>query len=89
LRIQHDSNVIGATFIKDEKNIISWDNKGIMKFTPLYRDRKLPNQYYPLEVEVESGTYLEPNTREVKVLSKEQWESKKAKYVEIIKKHNP
>jgi len=69
--------------------IIFWDENGTVIYYPLYQDRKLPNRYYPLEVEVESGTYLDPNTGEVKVLSKEQWEAKKAQYDKIIKKYNP
>ncbi|MEA2029549.1 MAG: hypothetical protein U9N49_11315 [Campylobacterota bacterium] len=76
-------------FSKNRKQIITSNSDGTIKFTPLYRDRKLPNQYYPLEVEVESGTYLDPNTNEVKALSKEEWEAKKAKYDKIIKKYNP
>ena len=75
----------GVFFDKYEKNIISFNSKGHVEFISLYSNQKLPKKYYPLEVERESGTYLDENTNEIKNLSKKEWLQKKKEYEQILK----
>ena len=78
LVLKHNNIVNGAKFSKDENEILSWSDDGVVKTYKLYRDRKLKKEYYPLEAEVESGATL-TKSGEVRVLSKKEWEEKRRK----------
>ncbi len=79
---------IDAIHLLDNQQEVIIQNESLI-VKKLFEDKKYNNKYYSLEAEVESGTYLDENTGEVKVLSKKEWEAKKAQYDKIIKKYNP
>jgi WD40 repeat protein/energy-coupling factor transporter ATP-binding protein EcfA2 len=85
LCLEYD-NINGAKFSKDENEILSWTDDGIVNIYKLYRERKLENKYYPLEVEVENGVILS-KSGELEVLKLEEWIEKKKKYEAILKNH--
>jgi len=87
LKLNLDSDVEDAKFLNNREILIikdeySENNEPII--IELYKNKKLKKEYYPLEVEVESGCSL-TKSGEIKVLTKEEWLQKKKKYEQIIK----
>jgi len=83
-----NGSVEKAAFSRDERQILFWSEGGFLQVYDIYRSEKFNNNYYPLEVEVETGAYL-TLSGEVKALSKDEWLQKKKKYEQILKESNP
>ncbi|MBU1668886.1 hypothetical protein KKC13_10755 [bacterium] len=91
LSLTFNNHVLNAKFNKNETKIFI--NTGTYKTTDsyeynLYQKKDLVKGYYPLEAQVETGTYLTPSG-EVKALTREEWLQKKKKYEQILKESNP
>ncbi|WP_456415957.1 WD40 repeat domain-containing protein, partial [Methanocaldococcus sp.] len=87
ITLKNQTNVVGAKIINKGKQIFTWNETNEINIYNLYRSRSLNKKYYPLEVQVETGTYL-TTLGEVKILSKNEWLKKKEKYEKILAENN-
>jgi WD40 repeat protein len=85
--MKHEDTIWGAKFNADESLILSYGDDGTARlWSGINADYDFPSEYLPLLVEVLTGTTLNENN-ELKLLSKEEWDSRKRSYLEIAKEH--
>jgi len=84
LTLKNNFDILELTFSKDHKSILVLDMRWNVTVYKIDRNRKLNKKYYPLEAQVETGTYL-TQSGEVKALSKEEWLQKKKEYEQVLK----
>ena len=86
---EHNDSVYGATFSKDEQQILSWSRDGNVKLHKLYgeMDKRLTKEDYVLRVEVETGVRLE-SSREIRGYKANEWLEQKEKWEKRLKELN-
>ena len=85
--LKYQNIINGADFTEDEKGMFFWTENRIFLYN-LFMDKTLDKEHYPLEAQVETGTYI-TTSGEVKNLTQKEWQQKKKKYEQILKESNP
>ncbi len=84
--MKHKKSVNGAVFSRDESRILTWSDDGTARLWEVGADYDFPPEHLPLLVEVATGTTMD-DSGNVSVISKDQWEERKQKYIKIAEKH--
>ncbi|MDM8523359.1 hypothetical protein QUF80_08305, partial [Desulfococcaceae bacterium HSG8] len=84
--MKHEGSVWGAVFSKDESRILTWSSDGTARVWDIGADYDFPPEHLPLLVEVATGTAMD-DAGNISVLSKDEWEARKEKYIEIAENH--
>ena len=57
--MKHDAGIWGATFTKDEQQILTWSGDGTARLWYIEADYDFPTEYISLLVEIVSGTTMD------------------------------
>ncbi|MFQ5630130.1 MAG: TIR domain-containing protein, partial [bacterium] len=69
------------------KRILSWSYDGSVRLWDVPGDLDCPKEIYPLQVQTLTGTSFDLNTRQVNVLTIDEWQHIRGQYLEAAKAH--